>query len=175
MPYEVRCECGKTHAVGAADAGASLCCGCGRTVEVPALHELRLAAGQFAFSPEVTLANLLARGELPDTLECIGCGEQTGGIVFATVACEQAAQKKTYFPAGCFSPILWVFGVIIFLREPRDENWYGRDVWFRVPVRYCPGCTETLTDAKLRVALRQHPVCAGVLDKYPQARVARAS
>ena len=46
MKYEVRCECGKAHAVTGADAGASLACDCGQTVEVPPLHQLRTLAGQ---------------------------------------------------------------------------------------------------------------------------------
>ena len=60
MKYEVRCECGKAHRVAGTDAGTSLRCPCGQTVEVPSLHQLRTAAGEFGVPPELMLSSLLA-------------------------------------------------------------------------------------------------------------------
>jgi hypothetical protein len=170
MSYEVRCECGKAHAVSAADAGASLRCDCGRTVDVPPLHALKLAAGQSAVSPELLLQSLLANHELPDTDKCGSCGKDTEGSLNAIIDCERAevkVQERT--PTGCL-PL--PFGAIIYYRTTRAQV-RGRDVVFRVPVRCCPACARKLTGNELRAILRKHPTCAGVLDKYPHARVSR--
>jgi hypothetical protein len=44
MQFEIPCECGRRLTVTAGDAGATLRCGCGRTVQVPGLHQLRASA-----------------------------------------------------------------------------------------------------------------------------------
>jgi hypothetical protein len=49
MEYLIQCECGKRLAVMAGSAGASLPCGCGRSVRVPALSELRAQQGLPAY------------------------------------------------------------------------------------------------------------------------------
>ena len=59
MSYEVRCQCGKVHAVSAADAGSSVRCACGQLVDVPPLHLLRTAAGEAGVSPSVQLQAML--------------------------------------------------------------------------------------------------------------------
>jgi hypothetical protein len=41
MQVRLRCECGREILVTTGDAGASLACACGRTVEVPSLEEFR--------------------------------------------------------------------------------------------------------------------------------------
>lgn len=172
MKYEVRCECGAPHAVGPADAGSSLRCGCGRAVDVPALHELRLAAGQPAASPELLLGALLADRALPDTDECQACGEPTDGSLVAVVDCERAEVKEApRTPVGCL-PI--GIGFLVFYRKAREDEVRGRDVVFSVPVRCCPACARALTGDGLRALLRKNRTCAGVLDKYPHARVGRA-
>jgi hypothetical protein len=172
MNYEVRCECGKAHAVTGADAGASLACACGRTVEVPPLHQLRAAAGQLAAAPEMLLTSLLVNRELPDGADCTECGRPTDGVVWADVACERAeVLPGRSVPVGCL-PI--GFGILVFYRRTRAPEVRGRNVGFRVPVRCCHGCAPALTGAALVAALRRHPACAGVLDKYPHARITRA-
>ena len=57
MSYQVTCACGKSHAVTLADAGTSLPCGCGRTVEVPPLHKLREHAGETALADDGAARN----------------------------------------------------------------------------------------------------------------------
>lgn len=44
MPFHVSCKCGRRLSASASDAGAQLRCGCGDTVLVPALSELRKSA-----------------------------------------------------------------------------------------------------------------------------------
>jgi hypothetical protein len=142
-------------------------------VEVPPLHELRIAAGQSAVSPEVQLTTLLANKQLPGTAECAACGEPTEGLIIVAIECERAEEKSDRTErAGCFLLGL-LLGWIVLYRPARDGRAFGRDVQFFVPVRYCDGCAARLTESGLRTALRRNPVCAGVLDKYPHARVTR--
>jgi hypothetical protein len=172
MSYEVRCECGKAHAVGTTDAGSSLHCPCGRDVEVPALHVLRASAGEFGVAPDLLLQGMILKKQLPDTDRCAACGEPTDGEVVAVVNCETAVEKtEKATPSGCM-PI--GFGFIVFYHPARKKE-RGRDVWFRVPVRCCPACADGLTHDGLRPLLRQNRVVAGVLDKYPHARVTRSN
>ncbi|HJZ93133.1 MAG TPA: hypothetical protein VKE40_19810 [Gemmataceae bacterium] len=41
MQYEIACECGRGVLVTAGQAGSTLSCGCGRTIMVPSLRELK--------------------------------------------------------------------------------------------------------------------------------------
>ncbi len=172
MQYEVRCECGKPHAVTGADAGTSLKCDCSRTVEVPPLHKLRTTAGQDALPAETTLEKLLATKQLPNTAECVICGEPTDGIVQVRVVCEHVEEQTNAVERnGCF-----ILGLLLgwIVRVPHESRIVGRDVRFRIPVRCCDLCLGRVTNDDLRTALRRNRVCAAVLDKYPHAHIKRA-
>ena len=90
MAYQVTCGCGKVHAVTAGDAGALLWCECGKTVEVPQLHELRADTGEAVVSPAVAIKSLLLAGKLPGTSRCVLCDRETDGIVHVGIQCERA-------------------------------------------------------------------------------------
>ncbi len=167
MNYEVRCECGKVHAVSAADAGGMVRCACGRAVDVPPLHLLRAAAGQAALSPAFRLEALLFEGKLPGTRECAGCYRDTDGLIRVAVVCERGtsapdgssrdeAAKESF---GC------LLGLFTSLPGPWSERRApeyqpsrnrGQDVAFEVPLRVCEVCDHELTTpAALRAALAQ--------------------
>jgi hypothetical protein len=174
VSYEVRCECGKPHAVTAADAGSSLRCGCDRTVEVPPLHQLRVSAGQTALSADMQLQAMLQRGELPGTDECVRCHRPTSGAVRVVIDCERAETKAVYSRqgqvTGCLLGLL--FGWIVIGRAEREDRVLGRDVVFTVPLRICESCEPEIRSAgALRETLRRVPVYAALLDKYPSARI----
>src|SRR5262245_20065847 len=172
MSYEVQCECGKKLAVSSTDAGSTISCACGRSVDVPALHMLRVSAGEHGVSPELLLRSLLLERKLPDTDKCQSFGEPTKATIDALVDCERSETHVGGREAtGCIP--IGFFGVLVTYRARRAET-RGRDVWFRIPVRCCPGCEPHVTNSGLRELLLQHPVCAGVLEKYPHARVARS-
>jgi hypothetical protein len=44
MEYQLPCECGQMITVSEGSAGATIPCGCGRSVKVPSLSDLRLLA-----------------------------------------------------------------------------------------------------------------------------------
>jgi hypothetical protein len=181
MKYEVRCECGVPHSVTGADAGASLRCDCGRTVDVPPLHQLRVAAGQFSASPELILESLLKNKELPDTNECAFCSCSTDGVVWAELVYAQPESKHDaeelggWLVGGCLVAVL--FGVAKFFSRPepqRDQRYVGYQVKYRIPVRCCEACALTLTEKKLHDAVWRQRVYVQVLVKYPQLLVWRA-
>jgi hypothetical protein len=179
VKYEARCGCGKAHAVTAADAGASLRCACGGTVEVPPLHQLRAAAGQQVLSPVVRVQTLLLEGRLPGTRSCAVCHRDTSGLVHARVQCQWAVvsaggPSRAEVAGGC----LLSFGLGLFLhmlRRNAPSKEHGQDVVVVVPLPVCETCRPGLDGpAALRQALHHVPEYAELLDQYPNARVTRA-
>lgn len=183
MGHEVRCECGKRRGVTAADAGASLPCGCGRTVEVPPLHQLRTAAGEEVLSPAVRIQTLLLEKKLPGTRECAVCFRETDDLVHVSVECEVGrvvgrAPNQDSFASGCLVVFGGLPGLLLAGRLRRDSGplrQVGQDVGFTVPLPACEVCQPNLDGpAALRVALRHVPEYAALLKQYPHARVTRA-
>ena len=176
MQYEVRCACGNAHAVTGADAGSALPCACGRAVEVPALHELRTAAGEEVLSPAVRIHALLLDKKLPGTSECACCHRETNDLVHVTIECERVITKsgtsKGEWVGGCLLfGVIWAW--VLFQSRPPIQR--GQDVVLTVPLPLCERCRFELTSLpELRKALRHVPEYAALLDRYPNARITRA-
>src|SRR5438128_2209704 len=94
MSYQVSCACGKTHTLTAADAGMTFRCQCGKTFDVPPLHQLRTASGEAAVSPLVHLRTMLRNGQLPGTQECVGCQRQTNNAIRVEIECERVPVRE---------------------------------------------------------------------------------
>jgi hypothetical protein len=177
MGYQVTCDCGKAHPVTAADAGSSLPCDCGRTVEVPALHELKLQSGETALSADAQLEGMLLNGTFPGAPECVCCHRPTNHIVTAHITCDRPTVKSTGDPDATLLGCLFMMlpGIWILPRGSRERRIYGRDVQYTVPLRVCEQCErESPGRAGLIAALRAVPVCSALLDKYPNATTSRA-
>ena len=170
MKYEVRCGCGKTHAVSAADAGSSLPCSCGQTVDVPPLHALRTPGGEGAVSPLVRIRTALLNGRLPGTRACAVCRTETDGRCRVKVLCERTQNQSGPSQAelvGCLL-IGLLFGV--FMRTQRKNSTDEEAVI--VPVPICETCRPKLADPNLLpFAVRSVPDYAALLDHYPQSQV----
>src|SRR5262245_17738856 len=111
MKYEVRCECGKTHAVSAADAGASLRCTCRRIIEVPPLHQLRTAGGETAVPLLVQVRGMVASGQLPGARVCVRCQQPTKGSARVGFASEPTpSDVSSDVAAGCLFAFLFGSG-----------------------------------------------------------------
>jgi hypothetical protein len=179
MSYDVRCACGKAHAVSAADAGASLRCGCGGTVEVPALHRLRTAAGEAGVSPAVQIQGMLLQNELPGTRACACCHRDTDHRIRVSVVCERVITVSPHASGsaallGCFA--LGLAGLLAgwVAKAGLPPKQHGTDVSFTLPVCVCEVCTLDLTHpAALRTALLNTPIYAALLQQYPAATVRR--
>lgn len=184
MTYEVRCECGKVHAVSAADAGGIVRCPCGRSVDVPPLHQLRTAAGEDVLSPAVRIEALLLRGLLPGTRACAVCARETDGLVRVAVACERGRigppnSSRDQAVTGCLLglligglPGLFVANRLMKPNEPEVPKQIGQDVAFTLPLAVCPACRPSLNDSNVLLrALRTVPDYEALLDQYPNAQV----
>jgi hypothetical protein len=183
MSYEVRCECGKAHAVSAADAGSSLRCECRRAVEVPALHVLRASAGDDKLSPAFRLEGLLFSGRLPGTRSCARCNCETDERIQVSIVCERGtsgpdnsgSDENAQEALGCLLGSLFSWDVPNETREGyRPSRKQGQDVAFVVRLPVCSACNSTMNNlGALRVALRTIRVYADLLDHYPKALLAR--
>ncbi len=179
MSYTVRCECGKPYPVGAADAGVSFACSCGRTVDVPTLHMLRASAGEQPISPAVQIQGMLLNNELPGTRDCVNCGCGTDHLIRVSVACEQLTAgdqvKASDVMVGCllFGVLGWFAGILMARSRPPVER--GREVSFTLPVRVCEACATDRSLDVIRKDLFATPVYAALLDQYPNAIIARVS
>ncbi len=172
MEYRVTCGCGRAVPVAAGAAGSRVACPCGRTVDVPSLRELRRSAGEAdAVNPVLVIERLLAAGELLPGRGCTRCGRDDAAAVHVTATCERSWTKNRDGP-WWFRPALPWFARL-FVREGEDPvpgQRFGRDVSLRLPLRLCPPCrAEARGRADLCDALRQVPVYAALLDRYPDA------
>lgn len=177
MSYEVRCECGKKYPIGAADAGVSFPCSCGRTVDVPALHALRGAAGEKSVSPFIMIQSGFLSGELPGPPICVCCKQTTNQQIKILVVCERGAGSDSAIASTLLSGcLMFITGIFIFSwipgGEPSSRHSSSRSVI--VPVFVCEACDRDVTTAPvLRQALTVTPIYAALLEKYPDAEVRR--
>ncbi len=173
MKYEVRCACGKTHAVSAADAGVSLRCACGRTVEAPALHMLLASAGEMGVSPVVQLQAMLLQNELPGTNDCDCCHRGTEHLIRVSVVCERLIVKDQSSPGvallGCALLGLLAGLAIYISRFGGTPTERGAEVSFVLPVRVCEVCERDVTaPGAVRQVLRTTPHLRGPLRSVPE-------
>ncbi|MBM3979738.1 MAG: hypothetical protein FJ304_05555 [Planctomycetes bacterium] len=179
----------KAHAVSAADAGESLNWACGRTVDVPPLHQLRASVGEEALSPAVRIQSLLLAGQLPGTNLCAVCSATTSKRVLIGIECERGELKpgpasRTTAGIGCLfgMAIGGLGGLFAGNRVMQSSNdtagakYVGQDVAFELPLPVCTGCRAGLNDRTALIkALRFVPEYAALLDRYPNAEVKRIS
>lgn len=176
MSYEVRCECGKAYTVGAADAGVSFPCGCGKVVEVPPFHQLRTAGGETAVPLLVQVRGLIANGLLPGKRECVCCRRRTQGMMRIGFSCEPLPSqddRRAEAAVGCLFGLFT--GSVTRAAEAATSvmvDTEPRDYALAVPLPVCDECRPALSDpAALRQALRHIPEYAALLDHYPKAEL----
>lgn len=176
MKYEVRCECGKVHAVSGADAGATLSCVCGRAVEVPALHQMRTLAGQGAVPILVQVRGMIATGRLPGSRDCVCCRRPARGVLRVGLGCEPTPgdERTGANAAGCL--LGWFLGgpagLLFGAGTAQMVKHASPDVSVVVPLPVCEACRSSHNDpATLRLSLRQIPEYAALLDQYPKAHI----
>jgi hypothetical protein len=175
MPYELACECGQVRAVSGGDAGLKMKCDCGRTIEVPPLHELRQSAGELSLSADVQLQAMLQSGDMLKESFCANCAAATDGLVHVYVICESPqAKSRSNSNAELFGCLLGgIFGWLLMRSATREVTSMGSDVRFHIPVRICDRCRPDIrTAADIKTAMRSIPVCDALFKKYPNANVA---
>jgi hypothetical protein len=176
MDFRIDCQCGKHIMVSEGSAGATLTCACGRRLSVPSLPALRVAAGLTpeVLGPEQIVSRLLAKGLLPGTTDCIGCGFDTDQVFDVVTVCETQYRTSSETPIF-IRVILFVlflpFAYFIY-RGEGETQWHGRDTSFLLPVPVCEQCRRRLKRPKrLKQCMRRIPEYGPLLDKYPWAKV----
>jgi len=89
--YSVECACGESNAVAQSQAGSTISCSCGQSLEVPRLSELRQSAGEQAYESGImdVIQRKVASGELPSNDICLVSGLPTKDILWVNVECER--------------------------------------------------------------------------------------
>jgi hypothetical protein len=175
--YQVECECGIVHSVAGVDAGRSMPCSCGITIEIPLLSQLRRMAGEATISPELEIEVKLASTELPEGIHCVACGDPTQCTTYVNIECESVTRSNNRkITRGCSQMIfLFLFGWIGLLlirasqANQEDDVAHGRDIRFQLPIRLCRTCSDKSHD--FRVLLEQTPVYSRLLKKYPHSKI----
>jgi hypothetical protein len=182
MSYEVRCECEKAYPIGAADAGVSFRCTCGKRVDVPALHVLRASAGEKTLIPLMQIQSGFMSGELPGPPICACCGRDTTRQISVSVVCERgtsgAPAVASQVASGCFTVGLMILtGIFVFSRDvvgPSGRDSSGLSV--TVPIFVCEECDGSVTTVSaIRKALDVTPAYSALLERYPDAEIRRVA
>jgi hypothetical protein len=143
---------------------------------VPSLKEMRLQAGLPAYniSPEAVIEHLLPIGRLPGSKICVVCGTETDHSIQILTECERSWTERS----GGFSWITLIFTTIFFpvrvwLWESVDEQEYGRDKVYSLPLPVCKECESAVRGRKaIKKFLDKIPEYSRLLEKFPDARVA---
>jgi hypothetical protein len=189
MDYQIACACGRNVDITEGAAGANLPCLCGRTITVPTLEELRIAAGQPPHqpSPELVIEHLLAEGRLPGSQVCTACDANTDETVLVMVECERSwtshASELNWrtLILWLFLPMLLILPVWIFHHalqgqrehlETGEETEHGTNKFYRLPLPLCYHCKHGLRGRRgLKKCLRRIPDYDRLLEKFPDAAV----
>ena len=181
MEFHLRCQCSQVLTVTEGSAGAEVACGCGRTVSVPPLRELRSQVGMPAYEPvpELLIETMLAQGQLPPERRCVECGKDTAEVVCVTTTCERAWSEADSGNSWVNVLASWLFIGILgayVLRAFQDSSaarTFGRDKVYPLPLPICEHCRHVLRGSeRIKDRLRRIPEYARLLDKFPQAEVA---
>jgi hypothetical protein len=158
-------------------AGSRISCSCGRTVVVPSLRELRRQSGEDApaLAPELAVEALLLACRLPEEDCCVLCGVATDGSVSCRTECERA-----YVDDGTPSWWVWLlgfltagmFGVAVVAASRKQEQEWGKDRIYSLPLRVCDACRPGLaSEQAVLEALCAVPLYRQLLTRFPGTKV----
>jgi hypothetical protein len=184
MPYSISCSCGREFAVEATQAGAELeCPGCRRSVKVPRLSQLRVAAGESAIplnaAERVTVA--VREGKLPNNLVCPVTGGMANAVAVFHIHCERSWKRRQ--EAGddnvwdrLSSMLFWgMLGFFVWTSRKGVQETLGRDTFVDAPLRVSSEVLRQLSrqrnQRELRGLLGTVPEYAAVFQEYPGATV----
>ena len=180
MSYSIQCKCKRVIHVRAAQAGTSVPCACGATVEVPTVSGLRKAAGEEAI-PMSTIGRIRAmitQGELPTGEICPISGRPVDDVVFLRVQCERTwvhgRDSLGWIDLLACLVSGWLLVYAALLGSPPPEV-MGRDTVIDVPLRISKESRrrllKTRRQRKLRLLLESIPVYCELLSEFPEAMI----
>jgi hypothetical protein len=181
MNYSVTCGCGKEHAVEATQAGSTLKCVCGRSIAVPLLSKLRIAAGENAVPLNTieTIREMIRRGELPNGEVCPHSGRRADSTVYFRVQCERMwvrgnESANIGLMVVYFLLLGWI-AVFVASQKSRPVEELGRDTSLELPLRVSSEVSAKIIrmrrQKRLKQLLRTTPIYATLLDEFPEAAV----
>jgi hypothetical protein len=177
MEYHVSCQCGKRIPVKTEEAGTTIRCDCGRSVQVPSLSKLRTTSGLDAYESGAidTIKRMLAEGALPWGETCAESGRPTKDLIQLVVQCERLHVPQDRYKLALLAVLIfgWVAALLAFGGKDREAR--GRDTSIRIPLRldreYQDRLARWASQRRLRRLLRTVPVYARLLDEYPRATI----
>lgn len=192
MPYSTACSCGRELTVEATQAGAELeCPSCRRSVKVPRLSQLRVAAGESAIPLNAMerVHQAVKSGQLPSNLVCPVTGGKVDAIAVFRIQCERSWKRRqdvgddnvwdrliTILIGSLFVNLL---GFFAWTSRKEGQETLGRDTFVDAPLRVSSDVLKQLSrqrnQRELRRLLCTVPEYAAVFDEYPGATVAFGS
>jgi len=180
MSYSVTCGCGEGHAVSATQAGSTLKCDCGRSIDVPRLSVLREFAGESPV-PLNTIERIRAMiqsGDLPSGDICPYSGRPANSTLYVHVQCERSwVRGGDSWNIGTVIAYLllgWI-AALIASRESQPEEELGRETSVELPLRISSDVDSKVVairgQKKLKKLLRETPIYAELLQEFPDANV----
>lgn len=170
--FRVNCPCGDHVLVSEGAAGATFTCSCGKLIQIPSSIQLRAVAGLAPIAPpEEVVEMLLMSGTVPGDGRCSLCAGETRDIIKVLTVCERVQTKRS----GGFSWPLFVFSLVflpvkLFLWEPPEEQYFGRDKIFPLPLFVCEKCRPAVCGRAVLVrCFRRVPEYRNLLEKFPNA------
>ncbi len=181
MSYSVTCGCGATHTVTATQAGSTLRCACGTSIEVPLLSALRKSAGEspIPLNTIETIQAMIRRGELPSGDICPYSGRPANNTLFVHVQCERVwVRGGDSMGAGqviAYVLLLGWIGALIASIKTRPREELGQDTSLELPLRISSDAGSKILRIRrqraLKMLLRKTPVYATLLEEFPEAYV----
>ena len=177
MDFQIPCDCGKVLTVTEGSAGTEVTCACGRNVRVPSLGGLRQLAGIVVPhpAPELVIEQMLLAGTLPPDRNCVHCGAATTDLLTVHVECERAWRRGSDSTlSGNIGLFIGIFlkPISFLLRAGDEEQVFGRDKIYDLPLPVCPSCRAKVSDElAIWTSLRRVPEYRRLLEKFPEAKV----
>lgn len=191
MKYSVTCDCGQILPVEATQAGSTLQCRCERTVQVPRLSALRVAAGETAIPLNAAerVRQGVRDGTLPNNPLCPLTARVPDAIAVFRVRCEKVWRRRTdddsfsTWQAIFWGMVLGPAGIMLsVLRGMVRSRWraggveeLGRDTFVEAPVRVAaevlPQLARQRNQRRLRDILTPTPQYADLFAEYPDAEI----
>lgn len=179
--YSVQCDCGASHPVSAMQAGATIACSCGRSVDVPMLSSLRRSAGEtpIPLNTVERIRAMIQNGELPQGDICPYSGRPANETLLLRVECERVWMRgggsTDFGKMFAFVFLLGWLGLLLAWRKMQPLEERGRDTAINVPVRISTDARGRILRLRRQRALKallcKTPIYAALLREFPGATV----
>ncbi|WP_254512637.1 hypothetical protein [Anatilimnocola floriformis] len=188
MPYTTSCPCGRDVPVEATQAGTELeCPGCRRSVRVPRLSALRVAAGETAIPLNAAerVAHAVKQGLLPSNLVCPVTHGSVNAVAIFRIHCERSwkreqAAEEDHAISRLITMLLFSFvGLFVWTSRKGKQEVLGRDTFVDTPLgvssEALPQLSRQRNQRELQRLLCAIPEYAAVFAEYPGATVSFVS